>query len=136
MCNFITGGKDVKSMNWKKRCIHICACVEVYGSIIIYVVYLIFKALAPFMCYFLLPLFPVSSIFPFPSHISVEAKHCCARTGNMCCKDKSGMDTMVVHYYLRIPVCIHVEVKIYSWTHIFSDRRLQRSKHGNNCARS
>ena len=29
-----------------------------------------------------------------------------------------------------------VEAKIYSWTDIFSDHRLQRSKHGSNCGRS
>ena len=35
--------------------------------------------------------------------------------------------------------CVHVpmlEAKIYSQTDIFSDLRLQRSKHGSNCARS
>ena len=33
-------------------------------------------------------------------------------------------------------VCMYVEGKIYSWTDIISDRILQRSKHGSNCARS
>ena len=32
--------------------------------------------------------------------------------------------------------CHYVEGKIYSRTDIISDRRLQRSKHGSNCARS
>ena len=35
--------------------------------------------------------------------------------------------------------CVHVpmlEAKIYSQTDIFSELRLQRSKHGSNCARS
>ena len=31
---------------------------------------------------------------------------------------------------------MYIEGKIYSWTDIISDRRLQRSKHGSNCARS
>ena len=43
---------------------------------------------------------------------------------------------MYVSIYLCICTCMYVEGKIYSQTDIISDRRLQRSKHGSNCARS
>ena len=36
---------------------------------------------------------------------------------------------------LHLQFRIHIEGKIYSQTDIISDRRLQRSKHGSNCAR-
>ena len=60
-----------------------------------------------YMCYPLSSLSLLFSISLSLTHIlSVEAKHCCTRARNMCCEDKGGMDTLVVHYYCV--VCIYV----------------------------
>ena len=121
----------MKSMSWKKRCIHICACVEVYGSMI-YVAYLIFKTLAPFIC--VTSSRPFSCSPPsFPSHPTSQLKrNIAAQEQEICVARTKAVRTLWWYIIICVlcsmcmPVCIHVEEKIYSWTDIFSDRRLQR----------
>ena len=41
-----------------------------------------------------------------------------------------------VYIYMYIYICMYIEEKIYSRADIISDRRLQKYKHGSNCAKS